>query len=379
MNTSDNPDRIEIRNAKNLKQPILHDRITLGLSGDYKPCVAKLQTGDLLVSAFRSDKTVVGEKRHEDPILFRSTDGGRTWSDGTVLKNLPGREPYLNVLSDGTLLMTGHVHPWELVNAEGICHSYIHRSTDNGQSWSTTKMLPDQPTTYFLNARNVLELADGTLITGISGCNRGQDFIWRSKDSGATWMVSTTNIVGIPDTYDMPVLAEAVFWQAQSGKIFAITRIDSRHIPLTTGNLEPAQQEDWIDHYERMYLFDSTDNGHTWNPAGDFGYYGEMYPAVLRLQDGRLLLTFTMRAAVSPQEPPLGVQAIIGEETKDGFHFDFSCDRILLDTRTPPGLNSGGGFGPTVQLDDGLLVTSYSYNGADEEFHLEIVLWELPV
>jgi len=67
----------------------------------------------------------------------------------------------------------------------------------------------------------------------------------------------------------------------------------------------------------------------------------------------------------------------VGAETDDGFQFDFAKDRLLLDTRTPIGKSQGGGFGPTVQLADGTLVTSYSYRGADDKTHLEVVRWKL--
>ncbi len=99
-----------------------------------------------------------------------------------------------------------------------------------------------------------------------------------------------------------------------------------------------------------------------------------MYMSILRLADKRLLLTFTVRDL----KPPLGVRAVVGTETDDGFNFDFSHDRLLLDTRTPVGKPQGGGFGPTVQLADGTLVTSYSYRGNDDEPHLEVVRWHLP-
>ena len=38
----------------------------------------------------------------EQTLLFRSKDGGRTWSKPEKL-GLLGREPYLSVLEDGTL------------------------------------------------------------------------------------------------------------------------------------------------------------------------------------------------------------------------------------------------------------------------------------
>ena len=106
----------------------------------------------------------------------------------------------------------------------------------------------------------------------------------------------------------------------------------------------------------------------------DFGDYGEMYLSLLRLQDKRLLLTFTVRDL----RPPLGVRALVGIETDDSFDFDFAHDRLMLDTRTPIGVFQGGGFGPTVQLKNGTLVTSYSYRGEDNKTHLEVVRWNLP-
>ena len=98
-----------------------------------------------------------------------------------------------------------------------------------------------------------------------------------------------------------------------------------------------------------------------------------MYMSLLRLKDRRLLLTFTVRDL----RPPLGVRAIPGVETEDGFEFDLAHDRVMLDTKTGSRYQ-GGGFGSTVQLDDGTLVTSYSYRGEDNDTHLEVVRWTLP-
>ena len=50
----------------------------------------------------------------------------------------------------------------------------------------------------------------------------------------------------------------------------------------------------------------------------------------------------------------------------------------MIDTKTPPGVASGGGFGPTVRLPDGPLVTSYTYRTADNHKHAEVVRWRLP-
>src|SRR5207244_1123920 len=100
----------------------------------------------------------------------------------------------------------------------------------------------------------------------------------------------------------------------------------------------------------------SRDGGKTWRLQPEMGNnYGEHYQALLRLQDGRMLLTFTVRAL----RPPLGVQAVLGVEKDNGFVLDFKQDRLVLDDKTPANQPSGGGFGNTVQLKDGTLVSAY--------------------
>jgi len=174
------------------------------------------------------------------------------------------------------------------------------------------------------------------------------------------------------------MLGEAFYWQAPRGDILGIFRVDPMLFPLLPGTQVPQTESD---HYQRMVLFCSKDGGRSWYWGEPGSHYGEMYPSVLRLRDGRMLLAFTVRAAVPPRVPPLGVHAVLGVEEKDGFRFDFEHDRIMLDAKTAIGQYSGGGFGPTVQLDDGTLVTSYSYSGPGEwgrDVYSEVVRWRLP-
>jgi len=129
-----------------------------------------------------------------------------------------------------------------------------------------------------------------------------------------------------------------------------------------------------------MVLYRSSNGGSTWDFSELGSHYGEMYPALLRLRDGRLLLTFTMRTAVPPNEAPPGVRTVLVKETPDGSQFDFGRDRIVISDKTSVGTQSCGSFGPTVQLDDGTLVTAYSYPTAEEDgrySHVEVVRWKL--
>lgn len=95
---------------------------------------------------------------------------------------------------------------------------------------------------------------------------------------------------------------------------------------------------------------------------------------MLKLKNGRILLTYTQRSLIYP----IGLRAILSHD--DGQTWDFENDRIVIEAKTPWGGAQGGGFGNTVQLDNGALVSCYSYNpgqpGAKTE--VEVVRWRLP-
>ena len=273
-------------------------------------------------------------------------------------------------------------------NKEGYTYSMLHRSTDRGETWETTEIgWQDVPgaaekETVITN-RNVLELHDGTLVFGV-GAGHGNEYLWRSTDKGKTWdKTLRCKYHGFDQStvkqMQYAILAEAFYWQARSGDLLAVCRVSPKHFPPIAGTQIPEEK---TDHFQRMILYRSKNGGQNWTLEELGSYYGEMYPAVLRLRDSRMLFTFTLREAISPQQPPLGVRAVLGRETEDGYQFDFGHDRIMIDTKSVVGRMSGGGFGPTVQLDDGTLVTSYSYAGPggwkEDDFHIEVVRWRLP-
>ena len=226
-----------------------------------------------------------------------------------------------------------------------------------------------------ITGRNVLELNDGSLLFTVASQN-GSETLWRSQDKGVTWDKTLTCNFDTVDSANYPwaVLQEATLWQAPDGQLLAVCRVSSKAFPALEGTDIPQEN---VDHYERMVLYRSKDEGRNWKYEEIGSHYGEMYQHLLRLNDGRLLFTFTMRAAVEPQKPPLGVRAVLGVEQPDGFVFQFQQDRIELDTKTALGQHSGGGFGNTVQLDDGTLVTACSYRLADSTTHCEVIRWQL--
>jgi hypothetical protein len=379
---------IPVKNPKTLDTDRLPaERIPIGVAGDYKPCIALLRNGDLAIIASIAAVRREGNKVFEPSIWFRSTDGGRSWSNGVPLLNQLGAEAYLGVLKDGTVFITTELAKNDVLNRDGYTYSYLHRSTDNGMTWESLRITSEDlpgapPKAWTLTSRTPFELADGTVILTVSAPKEFV-YLWRSKDRGKTWDKTLRCRFDGADKDTMakvwwPFLSETIFWQAATGDLIGIVRsnmVEGLVPPLPDIELPfPKGQEHKYDGYNRMVLFRSKDDGRNWKLEELGSYYGEHYPSVLRLQDGRLLLTFTVRSL----RYPLGVQAVFGEERPDGFSFDFKNDRMILDGKTPNDKTSGGGYGPTVQLADGTLVTVYSYRGQDDQTHVEVVRWKLP-
>ncbi len=362
--------RIEVVNPKTLSaKTITCERVALGEPDDYKPCVARLPDGELLLTAFHQEKRD-GNKVMEQTLLFRSRDGGQSWSSAEKLPLL-GREPYLTVLPDGTIFITGHLLAQDTRNEWGYTCGFLHRSTDRGKTWESTRIESEavKPNASNHSTRNVLRLSDGTLLLGVDYDGGGGPYlIWRSTDNGKTWNTSQRCV---PEEFKSQYGffgGETWLWQSRSGKIWALVRVDSNEFPMKNRPIRATN--DQADHF---ILWSSTDNAQTFQRIQDFGDYGEMYMSLVRLRDKRLLLTFTVRDL----RPPLGVRALPAVETEDGFTVDFEQDRVMLDIKTGSRYQ-GGGFGPTVQLDDGTLVTSCSYRGEDGKTHLETIRWQLP-
>ncbi len=353
-------------------------RIPIGTPGDYKLCVAQLPDGTLLAVAF-APLALEERKVREEILLFRSTDGGSSWSRAEYLtsgQGVLGREPYFTILKDGTVLITVHFLPQDVRNPSGYTRSFVHRSVDGGASWATAVTEPEgmQPGMMVCTSRNILEMQDGSLLLGVSGAGSDASYVWRSYDKGATWSEKyPAKIEELSTEYPWPFFGEGVWWQVPSGKVLLIARLDAHFVGRFTTEV-PEAEFGRSDNLDRMILYRSEDEGHTFTPVRPFGGLGEMYPALLRLQDGRLLITFTVRSI----RRPLGVRAVVGIEAQDDIEVDLGHDRFMLDTQTADEVYSGGGFGRTVQLGDGTLVTSYSWRDAEFVLHSEVMRWKLP-
>lgn len=359
------------------------ERQALGITGDYKPTLAMLPDGEIVMAALYSE-IKDGEFREYTP-FWRSKDGGKTWSQREILQDVLGREQWLTATSKGTLFMSSHFLHTDAANDEGIIHSFIHRSVDGGRSWQRTKIFLQGDERCGVNmailrgghtSRNVVELDDGTLLFGVSIGDSSVAYMWRSTDDGQTWdhgePVSIDEYNGKPYDNADGFFAEDFTFLTKTGKLLHWIRCGppSPMYPMNDGRATPMGDDEG----DRTLLCESTDNGRTWSNLQDFGDYGIMYIRVIRLRDGRLLMTYTRRSLLFP---PSGLGAAFSYD--DGETWELESDILILEGKTPWCVASGGGFGNTLELEDGTFVTAYTYRGADEQTHLEVMRWKLPV
>jgi len=354
-------------------------RIPIGIPGDYKPRIVQLADGELLIVGF-----TYAFEPDEYAVFWRSADNGFTWTR-QLRQDLYGGEYVPTVLADGTLVLTDAISAGDPHNTPGPAKGHIHASTDGGVTFSDLQIGPAGFASglYAGSERQPWQLPDplggwDTLI-GVTDINTSPDhpYLWKSKNDGMTWDTST-----VPDTQGWDdfdgFFTECVTWVAPSRKLLHVIRVDA-FAPnwVIPGDPPPGPPSDDSD--DHMMIWQSTDRGLTWTRHGDsygtFGTYGQYYPSFTKLRDGRLLLSYTQRGMSSAGDG-LGVHGLLNYD--DGETWDFQHDIIWIDDQSPPGEPSGGGFGNSLQLNDGALLTPYSYRDASGNIDVEVVRWSLP-
>ena len=363
---------------------------------DNKPTLAYADDGRLVMLTFHqhTEYSNYNTEWTRHTVQYTSPDWGESWDTGRQIEI--AEEPSLMQLRDGTMLVLGMgLHPrWNGVgirhNSRAYSASYwdnrvVFRSEDAGQTWEavpiTVDLLPDEAgfdkehyRGSLLGSYSLLELNNGVVLINVytySDQRPIREYLLRSYDQGKSWiaerMVFADDFINDFLNRDPNGLNENVLFCSPRGRVmmFSRTEVDhlqDRNIP---GLVLPGEKTG-LDQSSSLLLFESPDGGATWKTARGFGIPGMMYPSVLRLDDTRMLITYTMRMVPRPEYnypyPHIGVHAVVAEELPDGtIDVDFAHDIIVIDDLTPDNATSGGGFGKTVRLPDGSLLTPYSY------------------
>jgi len=222
-------------------------------------------------------------------------DGGNSWTEFKQIGNLTGRPMMLAYLGGGNLTFVSGKR---------------YFSSDYGRTWSESVEVPPASNGGFFGTEgnplvdgdeqgNVIRMAEIGYNFGPPGAegNWPEDpsygFIRWSYDGGRTW----TDEVQPPEwrwqeTYEGKTytrgVSEGSLVRAANGWLVAALRTDM-----------PARYVDvpHSDQMEGVGISISKDNGKTWSPVKDHILYhgGRMHAHLLRLPDGDLVMTVTVR------------------------------------------------------------------------------------
>jgi len=312
------------------------------------PHVVRLD-GDELLTAFRQapQQNVI---RHTHPrsiiTVVRSRDNGRTWDVENASQVAAGGGQELGLLYLGRGRVVGALAKHEVVahtesQRVGMPvthpHEYCFGSAGvywvSSRNWGLTWRLCDTNLIlpgHYQPCAPPVRLRDGTLLYPVYGC-RGRSRIssavlLRSDDNGKTWSEPMIFARGNARTH---VYHEPAVIETSPSCVRALHRVGAMResIPHT------------------FWTNESLDGGRTWSRPVDTGIISGACPRLLKLEDGRLLLTFGRRFS------PYAIRAMISED--NGVTWNDTA-WIVRSCR-----NGNQGYTSSVELEPGRILTVY--------------------
>jgi hypothetical protein len=287
---------------------------------------------------------------HEKPTasaLARSLDMGETWAIEE-----PTADGFPNLRGETSDCPGGidFTHPDFALRVhmrdKDIGPSFLHYSYDRGRTWQGPFGLPDfgtpgiaARTDYLVNGKHDCMLF---LTAAKSDGKEGRPLCVRTTDGGKTWQfVSWIN----PEPAGWAIMPASVRLSPSDILVIVRRREGTRH---------------WLS----AHL--SHDDGQTWerleDPAADLGEGNP--PALIKLHDGRLCLTYGVRAE------PFRICARLSGDGGQTWG-----DEIVL---RDDGVTIDLGYTRTVQRPDGKIVTVYYFNDAKTgpERYIAATIWD---
>ncbi len=280
---------------------------------------------------------------HDKPrrgMFASSKDGGETW----VIEEPVTKTP------DDSVAPIDFTHPdfalrVPFAGSQGGS-TEVHVSYDRGQTWLRPVNLPSfgtpdiaARTDYVIDTARICTLF---LTAAKQDGKEGRPLCARTVDGGSTWSLLS--------------------WIGPEPKGFAImpasVRLSETEILVVVRRREETKR------WQAAYL--SQDNGASWeylnDPMADLGEGNP--PSLIKLQDGRLCLTYGFRAA------PFRIAAKLSADNGRTW-----SDEIVL---RDDGANRDQGYTRTVQRPDGKIVTVYYFNEVERgpERYIAATIWD---
>jgi hypothetical protein len=227
-----------------------------------------------------------------------------------------------------------------------VLHPWVCRSADAGRSWATAPEgveLPEEMA-CLIPFGNIHSAEDGSLRCSMYGWDTPStrregnriSLMFRSADDGKSWQkFSVIGPVRHNETDILPL--------GQGRWLAAVRTADD-------GSL---------------WAFRSDDDGATWREQGALTSPHEHPAGLVRLADGRVLLSYGVRL-----KGYYGVAAKLSED--DGKTFSPALMLVNFQTATD------GGYPSSVQLDDGTILTAWYANRspAHDRYHMGVLRWD---
>ena len=261
---------------------------------------------------------------------------------------------------------------------EARLRSWVCRSSDGGRNWTQQDefVAPEKGWTEFIPFGPIVAGEDGALhascyaaeltdrpkSTRTKGYYRAWHF--RSDDDGKTWR--PTSIIGIKHN-------ETALFHLGGKRWLAAARASSV-----------------TDHGDGTDLFRSDDDGATWQDPQRVTGHNEVNAHVVRLKDGRLLLSYGIRVKDQHGVPGQfgrsaegAAAAAASTTTSYGVLAKLSSDEGKTwsePLRLAHSLLEDCGYPSSVQRADGKVVTVYYSKGVEnhERYHMGVAIWEVP-
>ena len=228
------------------------------------------------------------------PVMRRSFDEGKTWSEPTMCITDEVAYFVLNndrviQLKDGRLLFAVSKHSWSPDGKfDGLGKVLTYSSDDNGKTWrrgkSELQVNAPNGRRYVAQEPGVVELKDGGVLLWIRS-NAGCQFMSRSTDRGETWSPPQ------PTWLRSPTSPASIKRLPSTGDLLAVWNDTQSRMALN-------KYKHGAEHRSPLAAAISCDEGVTWShvkliesdPAGWFCYI-----AIQPLDDGTVLLGYCAR------------------------------------------------------------------------------------